>query len=103
MVVGAYVYSQTPEFTTLIAGWELAVAVDQPDAAYFDDAKGRVYYLVGDRVYSGRYGKELKETALADHFADLPTPFSYGHFDAAFYHPHSKQIYLFKGDRMLKV
>lgn len=103
MVVGPYVYSQSTEITRAVGPIDFGVAVEEPDAAYYEDSKDRVYFLIADRVIFGRYGKDLKEVALKDHFNELPEPFAYGHFDAAFFHPRSREVYLFKADEVLRV
>ncbi|CAM3655923.1 hemopexin repeat-containing protein [Pontibacter korlensis] len=77
------------------------------DAAYYNNSDNKVYIFKGTAY--ARFSPEAKTLdagypkPLTDLVNNLPAPWHYGHLDAAFFNPRSKEIYLFKGEEYLQV
>lgn len=77
------------------------------DAAYFNNSDNKVYIFKGTEY--ARFSPEAKTLdtgypkPLTDLVKNLPAHWHNGYLDAAFFHPKSKAVFLFKGEEYLQV
>lgn len=92
-------YGELTEFPT---EW-----TDGFDAAYYNNRENKVYVFNGSEYFSFRPESKRNKTegpaAISDLFQDLPKPFNFGSFEAAFLNPENGNLYLFKADSYVQV
>ncbi|PTX18856.1 hemopexin [Pontibacter mucosus] len=92
----------TQALPALPAAW-----AGEVDAAYFNSSDKKVYIFKGTEY--ARFSPEAKTLdagypkPLTDLVKNLPTHWHNGYLDAAFFHPKSKAVFLFKGEEYLQV